>query len=151
MDLWSLYPILVLIHVLAATMWVGAHLILVTGPLIKTIKSRDVKPTLEFYRAFSWPATIALIVAALVGLALAYMRHPPSSWLDFGEPSGRIGEKIFLFIALLVILGYAHYKVVPVMRSGGEKAVRTTVIYAIIATLLSLGFPVLGIMIRFGW
>ncbi len=151
MDLWSIYPILVLVHVLAATMWVGAHLILVTGPLIKTIKFNDVKPTLEFYRAFSWPATIALIVAALAGILIAYLRYPPSSWFDFGEPSGRIGEKIVLFAALLIVSAYAHIKVVPVMRAGGERAVRLTVIYAIIATLLSLGFPVLGIMIRFGW
>lgn len=151
MDLWSIYPILVLIHVLAATMWVGAHLILVTGPLVKTIKSNDVRPTLEFYRAFGWPATIALIVAALVGIVMAYMRYPPSSWIEFGEPSGRIGEKITLFTALLVISAYAHIKVVPAMRAGGEKAVKLAVVYSVIATLLTLGFPVLGIMIRFGW
>ncbi|MDM7276031.1 MAG: hypothetical protein P3X22_007975 [Thermoprotei archaeon] len=151
MDLWSFYPVLVLIHVLAATMWVGAHLILVTGPLVKTIKSNDVRPTLEFYSAFIWPATIALIIGALTGVILAQMKYPPNSWLEFGEPSGRIGEKMALFMILILVSGYAHMKVIPIMRTGGERAVKLTVIYGLVATILSLGFPVLGIMIRFEW
>ena len=114
----SLYPVVHLIHVHAASMWVGSHLVLATGPLVEALRLKDLRPILEFYRAIAWPATIGLLVATLTGLYMAYLRAPPSEWFSFGEPAGRIGEKILTFIVLLLISGYAHARIVPGMRPG---------------------------------
>lgn len=150
-DSSDLYPLIQFIHVLAASTWVGSHIILVTGPLIKSIRSRDLTPVLEFYKAFAWPATIGLLVAALTGAYMAYLRAPPSTWFDFGTPQGRIGEKITLFIVLLLISGYAHARIVPGMKSNNPRVYRVAIAYILIATLLTLGFPILGAMIRYGF
>lgn len=147
----DLYPLIQLIHVLAASMWVGSHLVLVTGPLIKTLRTRDLRYVLEFYRGFAWPATIALIIAALTGIYMAYLRAPPTSWFDFGTASGRIGEKIVLFLLLLVISGYAHARIVPGMRSNNPNVFWRAVAFVIIATVLSVALPLMGMMIRYGF
>ena len=151
MSLADVYPILQLIHVLAASMWIGPHLVLATGPMVRALRQGDVKPILEFYRAFSWPATIGLLIAVITGLSMAYVRAPPSVWFNFGEPQGRIGEKILTLIVLLLISGYAHARLVPEMRRGGSNVLRKTVLFVIVATLLSLALALLGFMIRFGF
>jgi putative copper export protein len=147
----SLYPVIQLIHVLAASMWVGSHLILATGPLVRALRLRDSRPVLEFYRAIAWPATIGLLVAALTGLYMAYLRASPSEWFSFGEPAGRIGEKILTFIVLLLISGYAHARIVPEMRQGNPGVFWRAILFVVIATLLSLALPLLGLMIRYGF
>jgi len=147
----DIYPWVQLIHVLAASMWVGSHLVLATGPLVKAVRVRDLSYVLEFYRAFAWPATIALIVAALTGVYMAYLRAPPSHWFDFGTPQGRIGEKIALFVALLLISGYAHARIVPEMRKGNPGVFWKAVAYIAVAAILAIAFPVMGLMIRYGF
>jgi hypothetical protein len=132
-------------------MWVGSHLVLATGPLVKALRLKDLRPILEFYRAIAWPATIGLLVAALTGLYMAYLRAPPSEWFSFGEPVGRIGEKILTFIVLLIVSGYAHARIVPEMRQGNPSVFWKAVLFVVIATLLSLALPLLGLMIRYGF
>jgi len=132
-------------------MWIGSHLVLATGPTVRALRQGDVKPILEFYRAFSWPATIGLIIAAVTGLLMAYLRASPSLWFSFGEPQGRIGEKILTLIVLLLISGYVHARIVPEMRHGNPNALRKTILFVVVATLLSLALALLGFMIRFGF
>ncbi len=150
MDPAEIYPVVQLIHVLAASTWVGPHIVLATGPLIRALRQRSLRPILEFYAAFAWPATIGLIVAALTGLYMAYLRAPPSEWFNFGEPQGRIGEKIIALIVLILISGYAHSRIVPQMRRDDTQIFWRAVLFVVIATLLSLALPLLGLMIRYG-
>jgi cell division protein FtsW (lipid II flippase) len=147
----SLYPAMQLIHVIAASMWVGSHLVLATGPMVRALRLRDSRPILEFYRAIAWPATVGLLIAALTGLYMAFLRAPPSEWFSFGEPSGRIGEKIVTFIVLLVISGYAHARIVPGMRQNNPSVFWKAILFVVVATLLSLALPLLGSIIRYGF
>lgn len=147
----SLYPVMQLIHVIAASMWVGSHLILATGPMLRALRLRDSRPILEFYRAIAWPATVGLLIAALTGLYMAFLRAPPSEWFSFGEPSGRIGEKTVTFIVLLLISGYAHARILPGMRQNNPSVFWRAILFVVVATLLSLALPLLGSIIRYGF
>jgi cell division protein FtsW (lipid II flippase) len=140
-----------LIHVIAASMWVGSHLILATGPMIRALRLRDSRPILEFYRVIAWPATVGLLIAALTGLYMAFLRAPPSEWFSFGEPSGRIGEKTVTFIVLLVISGYAHARIFPGMRQNNPSVFWRAILFVVVATLLSLALPLLGSIMRYGF
>jgi len=147
----SLYSVMQLIHVIAASMWVGSHLILATGPMVRALRLRDSRPILEFYRAIAWPATVGLLIAALTGFYMALLRAPPSEWFSFGEPSGRIGEKTVTFIVLLVISGYAHARIFPGMRQNNPSVFWRAILFVVVATLLSLALPLLGSIIRYGF
>lgn len=74
----SLYAVIQLIHVIAASIWVGSHLVLVTGPMIRALRLRDSRPILEFYETIAWPATVGLLIAALTGLYMSSLRVLPS-------------------------------------------------------------------------
>lgn len=147
----SLYSVMQLIHVIAASMWVGSHLILATGPMVRALRLRDSRPILEFYKAIAWPATVGLLIAALTGFYMALLRAPPSEWFSFGEPSGRIGEKTVTFIVLLVISGYAHARIFPGMRQNNPSVFWRAILFVVVATLLSLALPLLGSIIRYGF
>ena len=147
----SLYAVIQLIHVIAASIWVGSHLVLVTGPMIRALRLRDSRPILEFYETIAWPATVGLLIAALTGLYMSSLRVLPSEWFSFGEPSGRIGEKIVTFIVLVVIVGYTHARIFPGIRQNNPSVFWRAILFVVIATLLSLALPLLGTLIRYGF
>jgi cell division protein FtsW (lipid II flippase) len=119
--------------------------------MIRALRLKDSRPILEFYRAIAWPATVGLLIAALTGLYMAFLRAPPSEWFSFGEPSGRIGEKTVTFIVLLVISGYAHARIFPGMRQNNPSVFWRAILFVVVATLLSLALPLLGSIMRYGF
>ncbi|MFN3805314.1 MAG: CopD family protein [Pyrobaculum sp.] len=144
------YPVLVLVHVLAAIVWVGAHVMLVVGPLRDAVRANDPGPILEFEKRYERLAMVSLIVAAATGITMALQRYPAADWLLLAQPSGRVGLKVATFLAVLALAIHARLAVIPALRRGDNGAVKSMAAHVAAVTLLSLVFVALGVLLRFG-
>ncbi len=81
---------LVFIHVLTATIWIGAHAAHPAGPLKAALANRDPKPTFEK----NYGRLAMASPAAATGIHTALERYPPAEWFNIANPSGVVGLKI---------------------------------------------------------
>lgn len=126
------------IHVVLVGVWLG---FLVGGLAVSRVGARSL---VEYHRAFGLIALASLLLAGLVGLYLATFYGGPGDWFRFGEPSGRIGEKMVSYIVLLALGGYLQHRVVPRLEDGGEGAIRSYRVVAGVTLLVTLATMLLG-------
>ncbi|MFT3685634.1 MAG: CopD family protein [Phycisphaerales bacterium] len=146
-----LYQLLVIVHLLGASVWVGGHLVLVLGVLPRALRAGDAGPVAAFERAYGRVGLSAMVAQLVTGIWLA------DRWLGgwkhvFSEPTPsthRVFIKLGLVVATLLVGGYAYHKVVPKLASGPE-GLRRFAVHAWITTALAIGLVVAGGSIRMG-
>jgi len=78
--------ILLIIHIFAATIWVGGHLIITLRILPATLKTRNIDGLIEFekkYEVIGLPALLLLVTTG-VWMSINY-NVLPSSWFSFSS------------------------------------------------------------------
>ena len=82
-----MYGLALLLHILAATIWTGGHIVLSVVVLPKVLRERSPARLLEFESVYEKIGMPALIIQVITGLFLAYRMLPDvSQWLDFSNP-----------------------------------------------------------------
>ena len=85
------YKYILILHVLAATVWTGGHLVLAVAILPGALKNKSSRSLMEFEFSFEKVGIPALIIQVATGLWLAYNIMPSvSSWLAFDNPISRL-------------------------------------------------------------
>ena len=134
------YTVLQLIHVLAATVWVGGHIALALGFLPEALRRRDPRLLMEFERVYGRRVGLpSLVIAAATGIAMA---HSYSGWFSEAWP---IGAKLALFALLIAIIVLGRHEL-----HGGEQRLGRFAIHVWAVTIISVLFVVLGWHLRFG-
>lgn len=64
----SVFPLLVIVHALAATVWTGGHLVLDLGVLPRALRERSAAAIRRFEEAFEPLGLTALAIQVLTGL-----------------------------------------------------------------------------------
>ena len=96
-----MYGLALLLHILAATIWTGGHIVLSVVVLPKVLRERSPARLLEFESVYEKIGMPALIIQVITGLFLAYRMLPDvSQWLDFSNP---IAHPILLKLSLLTL------------------------------------------------
>lgn len=142
------YPLLLLAHILGATIWTGGHLVLALSVLPAALKTADVAAIRAFESAFERVGLPALAVQVASGLWLATHAAPVASWVDLSDPLGRtIGLKLALLGLTAILAVHARLVLIP-----GLDAARLPQLGWHIrgVTLLSVLFVAAGAAIRFG-
>ncbi|MDY3198948.1 MAG: CopD family protein [Pseudomonadaceae bacterium] len=144
-----MYPYLLLIHILAATVWTGGHLVLALGLLPGILRRRAVNELIAFEAAYEKWGMSALIIQVISGLWLAYIRQPDiTSWFTAEHfPSRLIQLKLGLLALTLLVAVDARLRVIP------NLSVQTLPAMALrirLVTLLGVGFVVTGTTFRTG-
>src|SRR5690606_41451037 len=100
-----MYPYLLLIHILAATVWTGGHLVLALGLLPGILRRRAVGELTAFEAAYEKWGMSALIIQVITGLWLARIRQPDiASWFTAEQfPSRLIQLKLGLLAMTLLV------------------------------------------------
>ncbi len=132
------------IHLVLAAIWLG---FLVGGLAVSRLGASKV---IEYHRAYGPVALAALLLVGAVGLYMALNLGGPGDWFRFGEPSGRIGEKMISFLVLLGLGGYIHHGLVKKLESEGDRALTRYRILVGLTVLITLGTMMLGTMIAKG-
>lgn len=145
-----MFGIILLLHVLGATIWTGGHLVLALGVLPRALRERDVEAIRGFEARYERIGIPALVVQVLSGLWLAHRLLPdPGLWVDWGHPMGRLVLIKLSLLGLTVGLALdARLRIIPRLRADNLKALAWHIVPV---TIVSVLFVVVGVSFRTGW
>ena len=144
-----MYSILLLIHLLAATVWTGGHLVLALRILPRALREKSVDRLKQFESAYEVIGIPALLLQVGTGLTLAFQRIPSAAeWLSFNDCESRlIGTKLTL-LALTAVFGvHARLRLIPNLS---ERSLPVLAWHIAAVTSLAVLFVVAGWALRTG-
>ncbi|AHF15284.1 CopD family protein [Niabella soli] len=145
------HHLLLIIHLVAATIWVGGHLYVCLCVLPGVLKSKDAGPLLRFEKSFEplgMPALV-LLVGTGIWMALQFGVYP-SQWFSFASPLERVVSVKLLLLLLTVVLALsAQLRVIPTLKQSAAR-LNEMAVHVVLVTLIALAMLVLGSFIRYG-
>jgi putative copper export protein len=145
----SLFPLLVIVHALAATVWTGGHLVLDLGVLPNALRQRSAASISSFEETFEPLGLTALAIQVLTGLWMGWIYLPGfQGLLSPANPIGMlVGVKLLLLAGTVALALHARLRLIPNLNddhlSGLAWHIRGI-------TALAIAFVVVGALIRLG-
>lgn len=145
-----MYGVMFLLHVLAATVWTGGHLVLATTVLPRILRDRSPDDLLAFESAYERIGIPSLLIQVVTGLWLAYRLVPDvAQWADLDNPVSRpIAAKLVLLAITVAFAADARLRVIPNLT---EHNLTSMAWHIVPVTLISVLFVVVGVAFRTGW
>lgn len=143
------YALVLAVHLIAATVWTGGHIVLFGAVLIPALKNRDHRRITDFEQYFERIGIPALVLLVLTGLWLAFQQLPDISlWFTLHSVASKtITVKLVLLGATVVLALHARLKIIP--RLSAE-SLNNLAIHITLVTAISVLFALTGLMHRFG-
>jgi putative copper export protein len=144
-----MYRLLVVLHLLGASIWLGGHLVLSLAVLPRALRARDPSIVRDFEAGYERIGLPALLVQVVTGLWLAHHWVPGlRSWLSPASPQawGILG-KLACLAATLALAAHARLRIIPKLDA---QTLPLLAWHVAAVTLLAFGFLVLGVAIRTG-
>lgn len=144
-----MYRLLVVLHLLGATVWVGGHLVLSLVVLPRALGARDPSIVREFESGYERIGIPALLLQALTGVWLALHWVPDmSTWLAPASLHGwLIVVKLGLLAATLALAAHARLRLVPTLDAAALPGLAR---HIVAVTLLGVAMLITGVAIRTG-
>ena len=145
-----MHGLLLLLHLLGATIWTGGHLILCLTVLPQVLRERSTARLLSFESAFEKVGMPAIALQVITGLMLAYRLVPDvGQWFNMANPLAHgIAAKLLLLGLTVAFALHARLRVIPHLS---EKNLTLMAWHIIPVTVLSVLFVVVGVSFRTGW
>lgn len=142
-----MHSFFLVLHVLAATVWTGGHLILAIVVLPKILKTKNIQALTEFEENFEKIGIPALIIQAITGIYLAYSLLPNvSDWFSFSNHiSTHVGIKLILLIITILLALDARFRLIPNLS---EKNLTSLAVHIFMVTLVAILFVITGLSFR---
>lgn len=143
------HHLLLILHLLGATIWVGGHLVLAVGILPEVLKKKDPEILLSFERKFEKIGIPALVIMVISGIWMAYQFGIGiSQWFHFKNP---IETVVSLKLALLFItVIFALSANIFVLPKLSPKKLPLMAFHIICVTILGVLMLILGSFVRYG-
>lgn len=148
-DPFIMYSYVLLIHVLAATVWTGGHLVLALTVLPRALSARDPRILLAFESRFERVGMPALLIQVASGLWMAHTLLPDfSAWFSFsGFPAKLIGFKLTLLLLTVLTALDARLRLIPRLSAETLPSLAYRIV---LVTVFSVLFVVVGVSFRGG-
>ncbi|WP_314204142.1 copper resistance protein CopD [Capnocytophaga bilenii] len=146
------HHILLVLHLIAATIWVGGHLVLAIGYLPKALKHRDFSYIGNFERTYEPIGMPSLLVLVITGILMAYdFGATATTWFHFQYPVERVVSlKLFCLLTSVCFAISAQTRVLPKLRKGHIEKLPEMAVHIICVTLLGVTMVLLGSLVRIG-
>lgn len=143
------HQIILIIHLLAASIWVGGHLFLVLRILPATIQQKDISIVSDFRAKFGKIGMPSLFVLVITGILMAYYYDVTiTKWFSFSSPIEKIiSTKLLLLFTSLALAIHAQKFVFPKLTS---KRMLPAIIEIIVVTIIGVTMLILGSLVRIG-
>lgn len=143
--------LLLIIHLICATIWVGGHIYLCIIVLPKVLKTKDATALLQFEKSYEKLGMPALLILVISGLWMATKYGVVFAQLfSFKTPVETIVSlKLLLLITTVLFALSAQLRVLPKLRTGTNK-INEMAFHIIAVTLIGITMLVLGTFVRFG-
>ncbi len=139
-----IYAFLILLHVLAASVWVGGHLILSLSVLPQALKTKNVKAITQFESFFEKIGIPALLIQVVTGLMLIHSRLVfPLVWHD--RSNLLILMKLGLLLITVLLALHARLKLIPNLN---KKTLPLLGLHIAAVTIVGILFVVAGLSFR---
>jgi putative copper export protein len=145
-----MHGILLLMHLLSATVWTGGHLVLALGVLPRVLKQKSIDELSRYESSFERIGVPALLIQVVTGVWLAHRMVPDmAQWFHFANPVSRvILAKLSLLLLTVIFAADARLRIIPKLT---ENNLTSLVWHIVPVTLISVLFVVVGVSFRTGW
>lgn len=145
-----MYGLLLFLHILAATIWTGGHIVLSVVVLPRVLKNRSPEMLLNFESVYEKIGMPALIIQVLTGLILAHRMIPDfTEWFNVSNSvSHAIMAKLGLLTLTVCFAVHARFRVIPNLSPSTLKVMAWHIIPV---TIFSVLFVFVGVSFRTGW
>ena len=145
-----MYGVMLLLHVLGATVWTGGHLVLALAILPRVLKEKTPSELLRFESAYERIGLPALLIQVATGLWLAHRMVPNvGQWFGFDDPASRALSAKLLLLAITIALAIdARLRIIPKLSEDNLTALAWHIVPV---TVISVLFVVIGVSFRAGW
>ena len=144
-----MYLTLLTVHLLAATIWTGGHLVLALSILPGALKYRSAESILQFEAVYERIGMPALLILLATGFWLAYQRLPDvGEWFGFDNPNAALISAKLLLLALTFAFAIdARLRLIPNLD---ETRLSALAWHIIPVTVFSVLFVIAGVGFRTG-
>lgn len=144
-----MYSYILLLHILAATVWTGGHLVLATTVLPRALAARDPEILLAFESGFERVGMPALLIQVASGLWMAHTMLPDMrTWFSLSTPPATlIAFKLALLGITVVTALDARFRIIPKLSAETLPAMARRIA---IVTTVSVLFVIVGVSFRGG-
>jgi putative copper export protein len=145
-----MYGLILLLHILGATVWTGGHIVLPIVVLPGVLRERAPDRLLRFESAFEKIGMPALLVQVLTGVLLTRRLIPDfADWFDFSNPVAHVVVTKLTLLAVTVVLALdARFRVLP---KFDETKLTDMAWHIVPVTIVSILFVAAGVSFRTGW
>lgn len=145
------HHLLLIIHLIAAAVWVGGHLYLVLCLLPGVLRNKDTEQLLKFEKSFEPLGLPALLLLVATGVWMSLQFGVSwREWFSFSSPLEQvISTKLLLLLATVLLAVSAQTRVLPELRKGQNRLAEMAV-HIVMVTLIGIALLVLGSFLRYG-
>ena len=146
------HHLILILHLIAATIWVGGHLVLAIGFLPKALKRKDFSYIGNFEKTYEPIGMLSLAVLVITGILMAYDYNAGlSSWFSFATPIERVVSlKLICLLTSICFAISAQTRVLPKLRKGQLNKLSEMAVHIICVTLIGVVMVILGSLVRIG-
>ena len=146
------HHLILILHLIAATIWVGGHLVLAIGFLPKALKRKDFSYIGNFEKTYEPIGMLSLAVLVITGILMAYDYNAGlSSWFSFATPIERVVSlKLTCLLTSICFAISAQTRVLPKLRKGQLNKLSEMAVHIICVTLIGVVMVILGSLVRIG-
>lgn len=144
-----MFKLTLFLHVLAATIWTGGHLVLSLTVLPRALRERDPEMIRRFEEAYERVGIPALLVQVVTGLWLAHRLVPAvGQWFTLDTATGTlVSIKLVLLLTTLVLALHARFRLIPTLS---ERTLPALAWHIATVTAVSVLFVFVGVAFRTG-
>ena len=144
-----MYPSILFLHIISATIWAGGHLVLAIAILPRAIKRRSPSLLQQFESWYEPLGISAFALQIITGLWLAWRYLPDvKAWVSFSSPYATlIACKLLLVIFSLLLALDARLRIIPALS---PKTLPALAWHILAITVLAVLFVGVGVGFRVG-
>lgn len=145
------HHLLLIIHLLCASIWVGGHLLLVFGHLPQALKEKNQNIILNYEQKYEPVGMTALVLLVVTGIMMAYKYGVGIEyWFHFATPIEKVVSTKLLLLLLTVLFALsAQFRVLPKLKNDPDKLPEMT-FHIVSVTLIGVLMLIVGSFVRFG-
>ena len=139
------FKVVVFLHILAATVWVGGHLVLTLGFLPQALRKNDFDIIHGFESKYEPIGMPSLLILVVTGIYMATVYAPNFFQFDLDDHFTRhIALKFILLFFTVSLAIHARFFLIP------KKKLIPLAYHIVLVTLISIAFVLVGFSARSG-
>ncbi len=144
-----MYNISITLHVLAATIWAGGHLVLTLGFLPKALKDKNPEVIKFFESRYERIGMPALLVLVITGLYQSFRMIPNFfDWFNYiSFVPVNVTIKLGLLVLTLILAVHARFSIIPKLN---ESNLKPLAYHIISVTVIAVLMVIVGVSFRYG-